>query len=36
MELKYTDSQKERVSGAVVSKEGHADSFLGHVKTHYY
>ena len=29
-------SSKEKVLGAVVSKEGHADSVLGHEKTHHY
>ena len=29
-------SGKEKVLGAVVSKEGHADSLLGHERTHHY
>ena len=27
---------KERIPGAHVSKEGHADSLLGHEKTYHY
>ena len=36
MEWKQTDSSKEKVLGAAVSKERHAESFLEHEKTHYY
>ena len=31
-----TLSDKEKVPGAVVSKEDHADSFVGHNRTHHY
>ena len=30
-----TLSSKEKFLGAAVSKEGHADSLLGHKRTHY-
>ena len=37
MEWKYTNSpEKKKVPGVVVSKEGHADSLLGHGRTNYY
>ena len=44
MEWKHTDSrmkkktkkQTNKLSGAVVNKEGYADGFLGHEGIHYY
>ena len=37
MEWKHSDSPvKKKVLGAVVSKEGHADSLLEHERTHHF
>ena len=33
---KHWLSNKEKVLGATVSKEGHADSLLGHERIHHY
>ena len=35
MEWEQTDSSKEKVPSVAISKEGYADSLLGHERTHY-